>query len=370
MKIRKNQKHLTAGEWDNFICAFKNLKEGLLKGVDKPTMDDFADEHAAAFKEKNHDWQVHTHGAEKGHWALLFLPWHRVMLNEFENRLRREVAGVTIPFWNAFKDPFPEALKKISDNEGERVDFPSDQLTDLLPDFGESDFETFQHDLEVGYHNRVHAVLGGTFGGRHSPRDAAFWLHHAFVDRQWGHWYEKQNGTLPSDMDKPIPGEQIVEGKRVRDVLHTSQLGYVYGNGIYNTIEKEGSETGSYVLEQGMILCARLDEDFYVKMLVKSLSFETAVISTQLFAYLKPGIKPGAKRDIVVADTMYYELNTGRANADQAQAHIRLIRKAAGEQYTYVLQGVNGTRLALFNSITDFTANKGQGAVDFQMLTL
>jgi len=61
MKIRRNQKDLTQAEWDKFICAFKAIKQGLLKGVDKPSLDDFADEHAAAFKEKNHDWRVHTH---------------------------------------------------------------------------------------------------------------------------------------------------------------------------------------------------------------------------------------------------------------------------------------------------------------------
>lgn len=52
MKIRKAANALTAAEWENFICAFKNLREGLFKGVARPTMDDFADEHAAAFKER------------------------------------------------------------------------------------------------------------------------------------------------------------------------------------------------------------------------------------------------------------------------------------------------------------------------------
>ena len=32
MKIRKASKTLTAGEWENFVCAFKNLREGLFKG--------------------------------------------------------------------------------------------------------------------------------------------------------------------------------------------------------------------------------------------------------------------------------------------------------------------------------------------------
>ncbi len=181
MKIRKASNTLTATEWDNFVCAYKNLREGLFKGVAKPTLDDFADEHAAAFKEKNHAWYVHSHEADRGHWGIMFFAWHRVFLNEFENRLRREVPGVTIPYWNAFKEPFPEELKKVSDNNGAVIS-PS-QLS--LPNFAEIDFETFQHDFDTGYHNQVHAILGRTVGRAHSPRDATFWLHHAFVDRQW-----------------------------------------------------------------------------------------------------------------------------------------------------------------------------------------
>jgi hypothetical protein len=72
MKIRKDQKYLTSAEWDNFICAYKDITQGLLKGVDKPSLDDFADEHAAAFKEKNHDWYVHSHADKRGHWGLHF----------------------------------------------------------------------------------------------------------------------------------------------------------------------------------------------------------------------------------------------------------------------------------------------------------
>ena len=230
MNIRKASNTLTAAEWDNFVCAFKNIKEGLFKGVAKPTLDDFADEHAAAFKEKNHSWYVHAHAIERMHWGVMFFAWHRMFLNEFENRLRREVAGVTIPYWNALKEPFPEELKKISDNNGAEI--PANKLS--LPNFNETDFEIFQQDLETGYHNQVHAYLGGTVGRRHSPRDATFWLHHAFVDRKWGHWFEKHNGALPPTMESWLQGDEIVKNKKVKDVLHTPQLDYVYGNGIYN----------------------------------------------------------------------------------------------------------------------------------------
>ena len=361
MRIRKNQKNMTAAEWDNFICAFREIKQGLLKGVEKPSLDDFADEHADAFKEKYHHWYVHSHGLEPSHWGLLFLAWHRVFLIEFENRLRKQVPGVTIPYWNAFKDPFPEELKKISDNEGERVNLNS---TDNLPDFNETDFYTFQHDLEVRYHDPVHAILAGTLGRRRSPRDAAFWLHHAFVDRQWGHWFEKQNGATPPGLDTLIRGNKVVDGKTVRDVLHTTQLDYVYSNGIFNNIESKGSDTFSASLENGMILCAKLDDDWHVKMLVAALSQVAAWIAVQQFPYLTPSAKLG----VFPSKTMYVDLKTGKLDVAKDQAHVRFIKKTAGSSSTYVIEAVNGTRLAEFTQITDFTANDGEGACDYNML--
>ena len=360
MKVRKSSRTMTSAEWENFICAFKNMKEGLFKGVAKPTLDDFADEHAAAFKEKNHYWYVHSHGEERGHWGLMFFAWHRVFLNEFENRLRREVPGVTIPYWNAFKDPFPEELKKISDNERERVDFNGTSL----PNFAEDDFESFQHDLEVSYHNRVHAFLGGTVGGRQSPRDAAFWLHHAFVDRQWGHWFQKHNGATPPSMESVLKGDEIVKGKKVKDLLHTIQLGYVYDNGVYSIVERKGSESSPILLKKGMILCAKMTVVFSAKILVYQLTSTAAFLIMQLFPYSKPGAKLG----VFPPDTAYCDLILGKFDVPQEKAHVRITKKTAGANVSYVIEPVNGVRLSAFTGITDFTANNGVGATDYEML--
>ncbi|CUS38558.1 putative Tyrosinase [Candidatus Nitrospira nitrosa] len=366
MKARKNQANLTATEWENFICAFRNLKEGFLKGVEKPSLDDFADEHAIAFKDggngKLHEWEAHTHG---DHTGRKFLAWHRVFLNEFEKRLQREVPDVTIPYWNAFKDPFPEELKKISDNEGKRVDFPANSLGDLLPDFTQKDFEVFQLDLEGGYHNHVHAELGRTIGRAHAPRDAGFWLHHAFVDRQWGHWLVKHDGELPSTMDEMIKGDQIVIGKKVSDVLHTTQLGYVYGNGIYYNIEKQGSTDFSCILSKDTILCVKLpNEDFYAKLWVPAISSAAVFITMQQF----PFFRPGSKLPIWAGETMYCDLRSGKLKVEPEQAHVQIVKKTAGATVTYQIKALNGTRMAIFNGLTNFAANDGEGTVDPEML--
>lgn len=366
MKIRKNQNVLTAAEWDNFVCAFKEIREGLFKGVDKPSMDDFADEHALAFGKKLHEWQAHSHHhhgsgtTESEHTGVMFLPWHRVFVSEFEKRLRRQKSNVTIPYWNALKHPFPEELKKISDNEGERVDLSRVPL----PDFTEPDFFAFQSLLEEGYHNTVHGALGGTVSHAHAPRDAAFWLHHAMIDRQWGHWLEKQNSTTHPNMDSAILGDEIVKGKKVRDVLHTTQLDYVYDNGIYNNVESKGSESVRITLEKGMILCAKFDSDWYAKMLVASLSNFTPTIVMQHFPFLKPGSKHG----LFPSETMYVNLQTCKLNVPANEAHVRFVKQTSGSSSTYRIESVNGTRLSEFTALTDFTANDGQGATDYEML--
>jgi len=362
VKIRKASNTLTVAEWENFVCAYKNLREGLFKGVAKPSLDDFADEHADAFKDKHMDWHVHTMpaDADRPDWGVLFFAWHRMFLNEFENRLRREVPGVTIPYWNAFKEPFPEELKKISDNDGAVIS-PS-QLH--LPNFDEPDFEKFQHDFEVGYHNDVHAILGGTVGRAHSPRDATFWLHHAFVDRQWGHWFEKHNGALPPTMEQSLHGDTIVTGKKVKDVLHTTQLDYVYGNGIYNNVASKGSDTFAATAEKGMILCASYAENLHAKIHVAALS------NVALFLTLQPFMNgiPMAKLGVFPPDTGYVDLKAGKFDVPKEQGHIHIFKKPVGSGFSYIIEAVNGTRLAIFTEITDFTADDGKGASDYEML--
>lgn len=352
---------MTPTEWDNLVNAYQKIQQGLFKGVEKPSLDDFVEEHAAAMKEENHSWLVHTHGADKGHWGLMFLAWHRVFLNEFENRLRKEVPGVTIPYWNAYKDPFPEELKKISDNEGERLNLS----TSLLPNFDESDYETFQHDLEVNYHNWVHAGLGQTVANpMKAPRDAAFWLHHAFIDRQWGHWFQKHNGALPPSMEKQILGDEIVRGKKVKDVLHTTQLDYVYDNGVYSNVERKGSANFCIDLQKDMILCAKLNDDFHVKMSVYNVTNTAAFLTLQTFPFGKPGPKVG----MFPPHTAYCDLILGKFDVPRERAHVRVLKETVGSSIIYKMETVNGTKLAQYTGITNFAANNGVGVTDYNML--
>ena len=166
-------------------------------------------------------------------------------------------------------------------------------------------------------------------------------------------------------MDQLIKGDEIVKGKRVRDVLHTPQLGYVYGDGIFNDIEKQGSSAFVSNLEEGMILCAKLSgDDYYAKLLVLRLTSVAAFITMQQF----PNCLPGAKVPIWPSDTMYCDLRAGKVDVSKEQADILIVKKPAGSAVTYRIEAVNGTQLEEFTGITDFTANKGEGAIDGEML--
>ena len=202
-------------------------------------------------------------------------------------------------------------------------------------------------------------------GRRHSPRDAAFWLHHAFVDRQWGHWFEKHNNAPPPALETIIRGGDIVgDNWTVREVLHTTQLDYVYGNGIYKSIQKDGSDRFSATLSMGKIFCVKMPDEFYAKMQVIALSPYTATLTMQHFPNRTPGIKKG----IFPTKTMYVNLISGKVDVPQNEGHVRFVKTTSGENATYRIEAVNGTQLAEFTGLTDFTANNGDGATDYEML--
>ena len=85
-----------------------------------------------------------------------------------------------------------------------------------------------------GLHNIVHSWTGGTDGNiqgtmndiMYSPADPIFWLHHAFVDRQWAVWQQSHPGLMPelAGPDRVLdPWSEIVD-----DAMSISNLGYAY----------------------------------------------------------------------------------------------------------------------------------------------
>lgn len=231
-RVRKNQKNLTAIEWQRYIHALEALAEA---GMPGPTYQDFVQVHRDAMDtHAGHAWGAHAMG---GHNGRNFLSWHREYMAKIEARLIAINPLVTIPYWDWVTDrsAIPAALSDAADladwgiTRGAVFNGNSlasaAQLNTLL---AEPDFNTFMATLEAApFHNRLHGLVGGTMVSSASPADPLFWLHHAFIDKVWADWQTLHLGVNPPNTAEtllPLP----IMTRSVAQVLDTRALGYVY----------------------------------------------------------------------------------------------------------------------------------------------
>ena len=187
-----------------------------------------------------------------------FLPWHRLMLHQFEGVIREVLQDeeFSLPYWNpitgnpddlivpaVFRDPgttLYNGTRWFWVNGGERIDtLYKDWITlDALNEKFYIDSPTgslgFNPRLDQNPHFFTHFALGGdmaefsTVGG-----DPMFYLHHANIDRLWESWNRlgNKNPTDPKYLDRKFAyGDR--SGKRadlpVSASDRTAQLGYEY----------------------------------------------------------------------------------------------------------------------------------------------
>jgi N-acetylneuraminic acid mutarotase len=187
-----------------------------------------------------------------------FLPWHRLMLRQFEGVIREVLhdEDFTLPYWNPITgNPddliVPAMFRKPGTslyngtrwfwvNGGERIDtLYRDWINlDALNEKFYIDSPTgnlgFNPRLDQNPHFFTHFALGGdmaefsTVGG-----DPMFYLHHANIDRLWESWNRlgNTNPTDPKYLDRKFSyGDR--SGKRVDLPVsssdRTAQLGYEY----------------------------------------------------------------------------------------------------------------------------------------------
>ncbi|MCU1237465.1 MAG: Alkyl hydroperoxide reductase/ Thiol specific antioxidant/ Mal allergen, partial [Candidatus Solibacter sp.] len=187
-----------------------------------------------------------------------FLPWHRLMLNQFEGVIREVLhdEDFTLPYWNpitgnpedlivpaVFRDPgstLYNGTRWFWVNGGDRIDILyRDWITlDALNEKFYIDSPTgslgFNPRLDQNPHFFTHFALGGdmaefsTVGG-----DPMFYLHHSNIDRLWESWNRlgNKNPTDPKYLNRQFSyGDR--SGKRadlpVSAADRTAQLGYEY----------------------------------------------------------------------------------------------------------------------------------------------
>jgi hypothetical protein len=188
-----------------------------------------------------------------------FLPWHRLMLAQFEGVIREVLhdESFTLPYWNpvtgnpddfivpaVFREPgstLYNGTRWFWVNGGERIDnlyrdwINLDALNEKFYIDAPQGGLGFEPRLDANPHFLTHFALGGdmaefsTVGG-----DPMFYLHHANMDRLWESWNRLPGRTNPTDPKflnrKFSYGDR--SGKRVdravSEAKRTGQMGYEY----------------------------------------------------------------------------------------------------------------------------------------------
>jgi hypothetical protein len=187
-----------------------------------------------------------------------FLPWHRLMLYQFENVIREVLhdEDFTLPYWNPVTGnpddlivpavfrlpgtPLFNGTRWFWVNGGERIDtlyrdwITLDALNEKFYIDAPNGSLGFNPRLDQNPHFFTHFALGGdmaefsTVGG-----DPMFYLHHANIDRLWASWNRlgNTNPTDPKYLDRRFAyGDR--SGKHVDLPVsltdRTAQLGYEY----------------------------------------------------------------------------------------------------------------------------------------------
>jgi N-acetylneuraminic acid mutarotase len=187
-----------------------------------------------------------------------FLPWHRLMLMQFEGVIREVLhdEDFTLPYWNpvtgnpddlilpaVFRQPgtpLYNGTRWFWVNGGERIDniyrdwISLDALNEKFYIDSPQGSLGFNPRLDQNPHFFTHLALGGDMGEFSTVGgDPLFYLHHANIDRIWESWSRlgNTNPTDPKYLNRKFSyGDR--SGKRadlpVSASDRTAQLGYEY----------------------------------------------------------------------------------------------------------------------------------------------
>ena len=262
-KIRKSLDDLTPVELENYLHAFKVLKSQPASSL-------------ASYStfERLHNGGALPNGKQGGcvHASTDFLPWHRILLVQFETALQNSdpprTSNVTLPYWDFSKPPtgrrFPKALedqssvlwhanrfnllpdappnlveaaKQLETERRDQIMAPATLTT--LYGLGRwrdgSGTAGFSNRLESSPHNWMHVPFcQGDMGvDTTAARDPLFWSYHCYIDFMWFQWQTDHNAfegaepaLLPGDLTKLY--DAFPKPMTVGAVLNPDKIGYTY----------------------------------------------------------------------------------------------------------------------------------------------
>lgn len=213
--IRRNIASVSDAERTRFINAI----------VQMDTSKQFADGTTYWDKQEAIHVNGHQHGLDV-HGGIEFLPWHRALINHFEDLLREVDPGLSLHYWDWTSDPrvappggaalFTDIFMDNANGEVSHLlnNFESTEpgqpeirrevgaqraKGDGTPDLSDdntlldaADFNTLAttaHLGNFGAHGRAHTYIGGTILDPHfSFHDPFVFLLHSNLDRLWARW--------------------------------------------------------------------------------------------------------------------------------------------------------------------------------------
>jgi hypothetical protein len=199
-------------------------------------------------------WATCEHsGQTRNQQAQNFFGWHRMYLYYFERVLRWAAADDTLrlPYWD-YTDPKQELLPAEFQNKNSvlydsrrnpginagtlKLSSNSTNIDALLP---ETDYLTFEWNIEQNIHGYVHCTVGPRCPVAHmgdvpvAANDAIFYSHHANIDRLWACWQNTHPQPTGSWQDQPfsfVDETGALQTQPVKNFVNSAALGYEYDN--------------------------------------------------------------------------------------------------------------------------------------------
>ncbi|KAK6850538.1 monooxygenase [Apiospora arundinis] len=259
-------------QYVNAVLCLKTKPSGM--GLNTSRYDDFP--------------YVHTNLDKTIHSVAMFLPWHRLFVQVYEESLRNcgytgpmaywdwtlDTADVSkAPVWDAVMafggngnpaiDPMGRDTSKkclvdgplknfevaytmkglnphcLTRNWNSGIEAPGNMLADAYTKevidgiSALSNYKDFRYKLEGGPHGAIHSAVGGDMSPATSPNDPIFFLHHAQIDRLWTQWQQenpRRKEPGEASLKDVMPYLDLVPDIKVSEVMstQTSRICYTY----------------------------------------------------------------------------------------------------------------------------------------------
>ncbi|KAI1191738.1 hypothetical protein F5B17DRAFT_451326 [Nemania serpens] len=230
-QVRREWRSLGKEEKEEYISAAKCLYNVSSQVVSEGSVqDDFA-------------W-IHIRYSGAAHEDASFLPWHRMFVHIYEQKLREHCGFVgQIPYWdwsmdwqnltlssiwnntdgfgspetgesNGISGPFSGVRVRYRDNgtifphrlTRSFVNYDSGEVGSMSGEFIKPEnmgrlaraenYDAFRYIIEGTLHNVIHLEIVGDLDELTAPNDPIFWLHHVQLDRLWWEWQQEDRARI------------------------------------------------------------------------------------------------------------------------------------------------------------------------------